>query len=83
MSNLQKNLNIIWQPPSSRHPLPNLPNPTFSSKNFQTPQFRSILKKSTPPPSPLPYLQYVSDININYLCFTRRSNSANLRRNFF
>ena len=35
----------------SRQPPPRiLPNPTFSSKNFETPSFPSILKKSNPPP---------------------------------
>ena len=43
MRNLQKNLNIIWQPPISRQ------TPPFSSKNFQTPPpLRSILKKLNP-----------------------------------
>ena len=36
-------------PPISRQPPPILPNLPFSSKNFQTPPFPSILKKSTPP----------------------------------
>ena len=48
MRNPQKNLNIIWHPPISRQPPPILPTPPFSSKNFQTPQFPSILKKLNP-----------------------------------
>ena len=42
--------NMATPPPISRQtPPPILPNPPFSSKNFQTPPFPSLLKKSTPP----------------------------------
>ena len=49
MRNLQKNLNTIWQPPPFLDKPPHFAYPPFSSKNFQTPPFPSIFKKSTPP----------------------------------
>ena len=45
MRNLQKNLNVIWQPPP---PTTILPNPHFSSKNFQTPPISINFEKVEP-----------------------------------
>ena len=51
MRNLQKNLHIIWQPPTSRHPPlpPNLPYPPFLANILRLP-FPSVLKKLNPAP---------------------------------
>ena len=51
MRNLKKNLHIIWQPPTSRHPPlpPNLPYPPFLANILRLP-FPSVLKKLNPAP---------------------------------
>ena len=51
MRNLQKNLNIIWQPPITRQPSPHFRLPLFLAKIFRpspAPSLPSIWKKSNP-----------------------------------
>ena len=53
MRNLQKNLNIIWQPSPflDKSPLPPFClTPLFQQKISDPPPFTSILKRSIPPP---------------------------------
>ena len=52
MKNLQKNLNIIWQPPITRQPPPPLAYPPFLTKIFRPPPAPSIsinFEKVEPP----------------------------------